>query len=394
MLSIRKPISVSLGILCSVMVASGIAVVQKNGGAGINTARAAEDPSGAAKVDVATVISQEITEWQDYSGRLEAVDKVDVRPLVPGAIVAVHFKDGATVRKGEPLFTIDPRPFQAEVERVAARVAAARARATYAANDAARAERLLTDNAIARRDFDEKQNAAREASANLNAELAELVNAKVRLSYTKIVAPVAGRVSHAELTVGNVVSSDGAAPVLTTVVSVSPIYASFSVDEQTYLHYLNRHAGAAVPVQMGLADEDGFSRTGSIASVDNHLDTQSGTIRVRARFDNADGSLLPGLYARVKVGSGEPHSAMMVNPAAIGTDQAVQYVLVVDNQNRLHYRKVTLGAMHAGMRIITAGLNPGERIVINGLQRVRPNDIVDAHLVDMSASQSTEKPAA
>jgi len=359
----------------------------------IGSAAAAASAPEAPSVDVATVISREITEWQDYSGRLEAVESVQVRALVSGTIVAVHFKDGANVKKGDPLFTIDPLPYEAEVERTVARVAAARARVSFAADDAARAERLLADSAISRHDFDEKQNAAREASANLKAALAESTSAKIRLSHTKIVAPVSGRVSRAELTAGNVVSAEASAPSLTTLVSTKPIYAAFEVDEQTYLHYLNRRTDVALPVRMGLANEDGYSYKGSIASVDNQLDRQSGTIRVRARFDNADGSLLPGLYARLEVSGGEPHAAVLVADAAIGTDQAVRYVFVVDSQGRAHYRKVTPGAMHDGLRIITAGLRPGERIVVNGLQKVRPNDVVAVRTTDMAISASNDKPA-
>jgi multidrug efflux system membrane fusion protein len=335
-------------------------------------------------VDVAAVVSKTITDWQSYSGRLEAVDHVDIRPLVPGTIVAVHFKDGQLVKKGDALFTIDPRPYEAEVDRAQAQLAAAQARNGYTSTDAARAERLLADNAIAKRDYDEKQNAAREAVANLKAAQAALEAAKINLAYTHIVAPVSGRVSRAELTVGNIVSTGANAPLLTTLVSVSPIYASFDVDEQTYLRYLGRDAGSTVPVSLGLANEDGYSREGVVDSVDNRLDTTSGTIRVRARFNNPDGTLVPGLYARVKVGGGSPHPAVLVEDEAIGTDQDKKYVMVVDKDNRVQYREVTLGQTHEGLRVISKGLQPGERIVVNGLQRVRPNDVIKANNVAMN----------
>src|SRR5882762_903139 len=191
-------------------------------------------------VDVAAVISTTLTDYQDYSGRTEAINRVEIRPLVAGTIVGVHFADGALVKRGELLFTIDPRPFVAEVDRASAELAAARARDGYASTDAARAQRLLTDNAIAKREYDRAQNAAREAAANVLSAQAALERAKVNLTYTTIVAPVTGRVSRAELTLGNVVSSGANAPVLTTLVSLSPIYASFDVDEQTYLRYLSR----------------------------------------------------------------------------------------------------------------------------------------------------------
>jgi multidrug efflux system membrane fusion protein len=380
----RKRIYAALGASLIIAGAGAYSVLRGHGDAAVNEAQAAAHNPMAAEVDVATVVAKTITDWQSYSGRLEAVDKVDIRPLVSGTIVAVHFKDGALVKKGDPLFTIDPRPYEAEVDRAAAQLAAAQARNGYTSTDAARAERLLTDNAIAKRDYDEKQNAAREAVANLKAAQAALEAAKINLAYTHIVAPVSGRVSRAEMTVGNIVATGANAPLLTTLVSVSPIYASFDADEQTYLRYLGRDANAKVPVSLGLANEDGYSREGVVDSVDNRLDTTSGTIRVRARFDNADGTLVPGLYARIKVGGGTPHPAVMIDDAAIGTDQDKKYVMVVDHDNRVQYREVTLGTQQDGLRIITKGLAEGERIVVNGLQRVRPNDVVKANTVPMA----------
>jgi multidrug efflux system membrane fusion protein len=385
----RKRLTVALG---AALVVAGIGTFTAMHGFGrgdlpVNGAEAAIKPSAPAmEVDVATVVSKTITDYQNYSGRLEAVDKVEIRPLVPGTIVAVHFADGALVKKGDPLFTIDPRPYVAQVDQAAAQLAAAQARNGYTSTDAARAERLLADNAIAKRDYDEKQNASHEAAANLKAAQAALETAKINLTYTQIVAPVSGRVSRAEMTVGNIVSTGSSAPLLTTLVSVSPIYASFDVDEQTYLRYLSRDSRASVPVSLGLANEEGFSREGKVASVDNQLDTGSGTIRVRARFDNADGSLVPGLYARIKVGGGTPHPAVLIDDAAIGTDQDKKFVMVVDPDSRVQYREVTLGTLSEGMRVIVKGLQPGERIVVNGLQRVRPNDVVKANSVAMASA--------
>ncbi len=350
------------------------------------------------EVDVATVVSKTITDYQNYSGRLEAVDKVEIRPLVPGTIVAVHFTDGALVKKGDALFTIDPRPYVAAVDQAAAQLAAAQARNGYTSTDAARAERLLADNAIAKRDYDEKQNASHEAAANLKAAQAALETAKINLTYTQIVAPVSGRVSRAEMTVGNIVSTGSSAPLLTTLVSVSPIYASFDVDEQTYLRYLSRDSRASVPVSLGLANEDGFSREGKVASVDNQLDTGSGTIRVRARFDNADGSLVPGLYARIKVGGGTPHPAVLIDDAAIGTGSGTRsFVMVVDPDKVPHAQyqaQVTAGhACIVRLRVIVKGLQPGERIVVNGLQRVRPGNEAEGAEAVATASASPDVPA-
>ncbi|CAB3750194.1 efflux RND transporter periplasmic adaptor subunit [Paraburkholderia solisilvae] len=346
------------------------------------------------EVDVAAVLQKTVTDWQSYSGRLEAIDRVDIRPQVPGTIVAVNFKDGALVKKGDTLFVIDPRPYQAEVDRTAAQVAAAQAQRLYAQTDWERAQRLIGDNAIAKRDYDEKQNAARSADANVKAAQAALEAAQINLGYTKVTAPVSGRVSRAEITLGNVVSAGAGAPALTTLVSVSPIYASFDADEQTYLQYISQVKNSGkVPVELGLANETGYSRSGVIDSVDNRLDTSSGTIRVRARFDNADGTLVPGLYARVKVGGSAPHAALLIDDAAISTDQDKKFVLIVDKNDHVAYREVQLGHLQGNLRVITAGLQNGERIVVNGTQRVRPGEQVKAHMVPMTGDADPKDPS-
>lgn len=355
---------------------------------------AAEAPP-APEVDVAAVVQRNVTDWQVYSGRLAAVEKVDVRPQVSGTIVSVDFRDGALVKKGDTLFVIDPRPYQAAVDQAAAQLAAAQARSGYAQSDWERAQRLIGDNAIAKRDYDQKQNDAREASANVKAAQAALEAAQINLGYTRVVAPVAGRVSRAEITVGNVVSAGADAPPLTTLVSVSPIYAEFDADEQTYLDYISHMKdGSKVPVDLGLANESGYSRQGTIESVDNRLDTSSGTIRVRARFDNADGALVPGLYARVKVSGSAPHPALLVDDAAIGTDQDKKFVYVLDRDNHVTYRPVQLGGLQGNLREIAGGLQQGERVVVNGTQRVRPGEVVSAHMVPMNGDANGDALAA
>ncbi len=349
------------------------------------------DSAPAIEVDVAQVTSTVITDYESYFGRTEAIDKVEIRPLVPGTIVGVHFSDGALVNKGDLLFTIDQRPYKAAVDRASGELAAARARNVYAATDAARAERLRANNAIAIREYDQAQKEAREAAAIVLSAQAALEAANVNLSYTRIIAPVAGRASRAEWTLGNVVSAGTNAPVLTTVVSISPIYASFDVDEQTYLRYLSGNSRVDVPVFLGLANETAYSREGKVSSVDNQLDTGSGTIRVRALFENKDRSLIPGLYARIKVGGGAPHPAVLVISAAIGTDQDKNYVMVMGLDHHVRYRKVTLGAERDGMTVIPTGLEPGETIVVNGLQRVRSDDLVRPHIVEMMAALNALK---
>ncbi|MBN3759255.1 efflux RND transporter periplasmic adaptor subunit [Burkholderia sp. Ac-20365] len=380
-------------VISLVVVGVAALVYREYGGSVLAEAAAAVAPS-LADVDVATVITESITDYQSYSGRMEAVHDVEIRPLVSGTIVAVHFRDGATVKKGDQLFTIDPRPYQAEVDRWVAQLASAESRSGYATTDWARAQRLLSDNAIAKRDYDQAQNANREAAAAVKAAKAALEAAQINLGYTSITAPVSGRVSRAELTVGNIVSSGANAPVLTTLVSTSPIYASFDVDEQTYLRFLSRDSKMTVPVWVGLANETGYSRQGLIDSVDNRLDTSSGTIRVRARFENVDGVLVPGLYVRARVGGGAPHQAVLVSDAAIQTDQDKKFVLLVDKKNKIQYREVKLGDQHQSLRVINDGLKAGDRIVVNGIQRVRPGDPVKPNPVQMPGDATPVRGAA
>ena len=382
----------ALALVITALIATGGFAVLR---AQADTPPAAAAAPAATPVEVAEVSRQTIIDWQDYSGRLEAVDRVEIRPLVSGTLTAVHFRDGARVKKGDVLFTIDPRPYAAEVERAQAQLAAAETRAGYTATELARGQRLAADNAIAKRDLDEKQNAAREAAAQVQAAQAALTAAKLNLEYTRITAPVSGRISRAEVTVGNIVAAGAATTPLTTLVSMDRIYAAFDVDEQSFLKYVNpaRAAGGEpVPVFLGLADEEGHSRRGTVASVDNRLDTSSGTIRVRAVFDNADGLLLPGLYARIRLGGGAPREAVLIDERAIGTDQDKRFVLVVDETNRTAYREVRLGARQSGLRIIENGLNAGERIVVSGLQRTRPGDTVAPKSVPMNRESLVDGP--
>ncbi|MBS1230839.1 MAG: Secretion protein HlyD [Proteobacteria bacterium] len=372
-----------------VLAASLAALLSLGGGLAVYHAQAAATPASAAAaavtVDVAPVGSHAVTEWLEYSGRLEAIERVDIHPQVSGILTAVHFKDGALVKKGDLLFTIDSRPFAAELARAQAQLAGAQARAAYTASDLARGERLLAENAIARRDFDEKQNAAREAVANVQGAQAALRVAQLNLDYTRITAPIAGRVSRAEVTVGNLVApGNGAA--LTTLVSAERIYAAFDVDEQSYLKVVNRAQGQSLPIRLGLADDDGYPLEGRLASVDNRLDSSSGTIRLRAIVDNPDGRLVPGLYARVRLGGASPREVVLIDEKAVGTDQAKRFVLVVGADNQAAYREVQLGGVHDGQRVVEQGLKAGETIVVNGLQRVRPGDTVQPHIVPMGAA--------
>jgi multidrug efflux system membrane fusion protein len=332
-------------------------------------------------VSVAKVEEKSVTEWDEFSGRIRAIDHVEVRPQVSGIIEQVHFHDGQMVNKGDLLFTIDPRPFQAALENAKAVEAGAEAKFALAQTNLNRNKGLIGVHAIAQSDLDNSNDAFMEADAALKAAQAAVQTAQLNLNYTAITAPVSGRVSRAEITAGNLVTDGTSAPLLTTVVSVSPVYVEFEIDEQTYLKYLaNGAAGDRglehIPVEMGLADENGYTRQGRLESIDNQLDTSSGTIRVRAVFDDPAGDLTPGLYAKVRTGGSASETAILVDDRAVGTDQDKKFVMVVDADNKANYRAVTLGPMVNGLRVIRSGLHVGESIVVDGLQHVRPNAVV------------------
>ena len=372
---------------------------------GSPTAGATSTPAAppAMPVSVAAVVASDVATWDELSGRLEAVERVDIRSRVAGTIQSVHFREGALVNKGDLLITIDPAPYAADVERASAQVVAAQARQAFTRSEADRAQRLLDEKAIAQREHDERSNALREADANLRAAQAALQSAKLSLGYTEVRAPVAGRVGKLEITVGNLVAAGPGAPVLTTLVSVSPIYASFDADEQIVTRALRdlqglEKAGASaraqlerIPVQMwtGTQTIDAAGITadkpvaGRLQLVDNQVDAKSGTVRVRAVFDNKDGTLMPGQFARLRMGQAKASSALLISERAVGTDQNKKFVMVIGADNKAAYREVTLGASVNGLRIVQSGLKPNERIVVNGLQRVRPGAVVAPEVVPM-----------
>lgn len=367
---------------------------------GLQDSHAESSAAGAVPqgvpVSVAAVLQKDIALWDEFSGRLEAVQRVEVRPRVAGALQAVHFKEGALVKQGDLLVTVDPAPYAAEVDRAEAQVAAAQARVSYTRSELDRSTRLLQETAIAQREHDERQNAYREADANLRAAQAALQTARLNLSYTQVRAPVAGRVGRIEVTVGNLVSAGAGAPVLTSLVSVSPIYASFDTDEQIVVKALQdlgsgvkgqsaRQLLARIPVQMGTGTSGGTPYTGHLQLIDNQVDAKSGTVRVRAVFDNADGALIPGQFARIRMGQARNTQAVLINERAVGTDQSKKFVMVVAEGNKAEYREVTLGAPVDGLRVVTSGLKAGETIVVNGLQRVRPGAVLAPQAVPMTA---------
>jgi multidrug efflux system membrane fusion protein len=364
------------------------------GGAAI----AADGPGALppAPVSVAQVEQRDAMIWNEFSGRLEAVERVEIRSRVAGAVNAVHFREGALVKAGDLLITIDPAPYAAEVERLKAQVAAAEARVALTKNDLDRARQLANSPALSQRDLDQRLNASREAEANLAGARAALQGAQLNLDYTQVRAPVAGRVGRLEITVGNLIAAGPGAPVLTTLVSVNPIYASFNADEPLVsqaLKALGKDAVAqmhvdGIPVRIDTeADRD---LKGRLQLIDNQVDTASGTVRMRAVFDNEDGHLMPGQFVRLSMGEAKAKPALLVSERAVGTDQSKKFVLVVGDGNKADYREVTLGAISGGLRVVTSGLSAGERVVINGLQRVRPGAVVAPQLVSMDGTSSAQ----
>jgi len=371
----------SLKTLAGLLAAAGLAGTVLAGCADANS----QDGAAAAPpppVSAALVIEKPVAETQEFSGRLEAVEVVEIRPRVSGYITAVHFRPGADVKKGALLFTIDPRPYQAEADRAGAAAGAARARADLARLELQRAERLLEDKAIAQREFDEKAAAHKELEASARAAQAQHEAARLNLAYTRVTAPIDGRVSKAEITLGNLVD---ASAVLTSVVSLDRIYASFDGDEQTYLRVGARRDRDAV-VKVGLVNEDGFPHAGKLEFVDNQLDARTGSVRMRAVLANPERALAPGLFARVQVGSGVAEPRIVINDRAVGTDQSRKFVVVVGSDGKAEYRPVQLGPVVDGMRVVRSGLKAGEKIVVGGLQRVRLGAPVTPQIVPMDAA--------
>jgi RND family efflux transporter MFP subunit len=385
--------------LTSTLAVSGVLLAALLGLSGCGSDATATAQQPAPQVSVASALERDVTEWDEFTGRLEAVESVEVRPRVTGYIESVNFTEGSTVRKGDLLFVIDPRPYRAELSKAEAELARAVARSELAVSDEARSEKLLDIKAVSREEYDSRVNGSREAKADVAAARAAVDSAKLNLEFTRITAPISGRVSKAVVTAGNLVTGgSNAATLLTTVVSLDPMYVTFEGDEQIYLKYneLSRRGersssrDVANPVLMGLANEDGYPHSGAMVFVDNQVDPRTGTIRARASFENKDGYLTPGLFARVKLLGHNSYRAVLVDDRAIGTDQSQKFVYVVDAQNKVVYRQVKVGRLQDGLRIVQQGLQPGETVVVNGLQRVRPGVVVATERVAMDARENAE----
>lgn len=340
----------------------------------------------APEVTTAEVAVHDLNDWADFTGRLEAVESVEIRSRVGGYVESVHFVEGGRVAAGDLLYQIDPRPFKAEVARLKAERERAQAQLKLADSYRVRADRLLERNATSQEETERYAADASVAAAQLASIGAALEAAELNLSFTRVTAPIAGRVSRAIVTAGNLV--DGST-VLTTVVSDESVYAYFDVDEQTYLNHVQRRlsvegSGAdGSVVHVGLINEHGHPHVAQLDFVDNQVDPQHGTIRARAVLDNRDGRFTPGLFARMKLVSPRRYSAALVEDRAIGTDLDRRFVFVVDGQGVVQYRSVETGRLVEGLRVITNGLGAGDVVIVNGLQRVKPGVTVGQTRVAM-----------
>jgi membrane fusion protein, multidrug efflux system len=346
-----------------------------------------------AQVNVLTVKPQDVRIWSEFSGRMHAVESAELRPEVSGRITAVRFKEGQTVQAGEVLFVIDPRPYEAAVAKAAANLTSARANGEFAGTELERAASMIKTQAIAQRVFDERANANRVARAAILVAEAELRQARIDLDHAYVKAPIAGKVSRAEITLGNRVQAGAGAPVLCSIVSRDGIYLDFEVDEQTYLQGIRSHAGVdgkepQLQVELRVQGDEDHPYKGTIFSFDNHIDSASGTIRARAKFDNKNGRLMPGMFAKVKLAGSSEKAVLLVPEQAVGSDQSKKFVYLVGSDGKVAYREVELGRQANGQRIVVAGLRAGDRVVADGLQHVKPGETVVALAVAQNAPPS------
>jgi multidrug efflux system membrane fusion protein len=348
-------------------------------------------------ITAAPAIGRSVNEWDEFTGRIEAVGYVQVRPRVSGFIEKVTFTEGKEVKEGDVLFLIDQREYRDALDRAEAELTRARTQASLAKSEAERAEPLVKENAISREEYDARVSGSAEANAAIQAAEAAVRTAKLNLEWTRVRAPISGRISRAEVTAGNVVQGGAPEPtLLTTIVSMDPVYVYFEGDEQAYLRYNQlardgtRPSSRVVrnPVRMGLANEAGYPHTGYVDFVDNQLNPNTGTIRARAVFSNKDRFFTPGLFARIQLlGSGR-FDAVLVQDGAIGTDQDRKFVYILKPDSTVEYRSVELGRIVDGLRVIRKGVVPDEEVVINGLQRIRPGMKVTPTITTMQSPDS------
>ncbi len=349
------------------------------------------------EVMVSLPIAREVSDYEDFPGRTEAVNSIEIRARVSGYLDKVHFKEGADVKKGDLLFEIDPRPYEAELARAEGSVIQSEGRLKRMESEYKRATDLLPKNAIGREDVDRIHGDRTEAAGNLEVAKASKKMAALNLSYCKVEAPLTGRISRRFIDPGNMVKADETP--LTSIVSLDPMHAYFDLDERSTLRLqrlvrekkVKWSPDAGLPVFLGMADEEGFPKRGTVNFSDNRVDADTGTWRLRGVFANADHTLTPGLFVRIRLPIGEPYQAILVAEQALSTDQGQKNLYVVDDVNKVVYRRVKVGRSHNGLRIISEGLQSGDKVIVSGLQRVRPGMDVQPKLVDM---QTVAQPAA
>jgi len=353
--------------------------------AGCTASAPAVDPPAPPEVTVSKPVTREVTDYFEFPGETAAVKEVQVRARVTGYIVKVAFEDGQEVKEGDLLFEIDPRPYQAALDRAVGELARLHALLDKAQTDLSRSERLRPSGAVSQDEYEQHVAQLAVHLASIQTAEAAIREARLNLEFTRVVSPINGRVSRARIREGNLVQAgQGDGTVLTTLVTVSPIYVYFHIEEPALLRYvsLDWRSGRErlpslmkdlkIPVEIGLANEEGFPHAGTLDFLDNKVDRETGTICARGVFDNAKQYLTPGLYVRVRLPFGKPHQALLVSERAIGTDQRQKYVWTVNEENVVEYRRIKVGSLRNGLRVIEDGLKPSDRIIVKGLQRVRP----------------------
>ncbi len=381
--------AILISTVAAIALVSGGAALRYFSDASAQPKMAVENP--AVPVGVLTVAAGNVRVWSEFSGRLNAVDYAEIRPEVSGRIAQVRFRDGQTVKAGDILFVIDPRPFEAALAKAQANLASAQTNAEFANTELDRATNLVKEQAIAQRLYDERANAKRVADAAVQAAQAELKQAELDIDHAYVKAPITGRLSRAEVTLGNLVQAGSNAPVLTSIVSNDGIYADFEVDEQTFMKSVRADADTAakeqkIPVELTVQGDSAHAYSGTIYSFDNRINTASGTIRARAKFDNKDASLVPGMFVSVRLGTSPKSQVLLIPERAVGNDQNKKFIYVVGSDDKVVYREVNLGQQVNGGRIVLSGLQAGERVVVDGLQHIAPDVKVQAKEEDAAAA--------
>jgi RND family efflux transporter MFP subunit len=367
------------------------------GGLAVSPEGLAAEAPPPTKVTVATPIPQKIREWDEFTGRLAAIEAVEVRARVSGYLEKVHFQEGSDVKAGDLLFSLDQRPFQAVVDRMEAELTRAKTRAELTRLESRNADSLFKSRAISQEEYEQRIKQATESDQNVRAAEAALRTARLDLEFTEVRAPISGRISFARVTAGNLImggGNGGTGSILTSIVSLDPIHCYFEVDERSALKYRelyrqgkrNSALFEKIAARMSLANETTFSREGHIDFVDNQLNASTGTIRARGVFPNPDRLMAPGFFARIQIPGTGTYEGLLIRDTAIGNDQGRSYVFVLDAKNTVAYRPVKTGPMMNGLRVIREGIRADDRVVVTGLMTVRTGAQVDPETAPMQVA--------